>query len=77
MEEGEGVGDGRSEGSSAVGHGGQAAFSLTPDADGTPILIFEGSGLEGYYVRDLLYLVYLLTCLYLSLLLILIELSYT
>ena len=29
------MGDGRAEGSSAVGDGGQAAISLTPDMDGT------------------------------------------
>ena len=29
------MGDGRDEGSSAVGDGGQAAISLTPDANGT------------------------------------------
>ena len=29
------MGDGRSEGSSATGDGGQAATSLTPDTDGT------------------------------------------
>ena len=29
------MGDGRAEGSSAVGDGGQAAISLTPDVDGT------------------------------------------
>ena len=29
------MGDGRDEGSSAIGDGGQAAISLTPDADGT------------------------------------------
>ena len=29
------MGDGRVEGSSATGDGGQAAVSLTPDADGT------------------------------------------
>ena len=34
-EEGEEVGDGRAEGSSATGDGGQAAMSLMPDADGT------------------------------------------
>ena len=28
------MGDGRAEGSSAIGNGGQAAISLTPDADG-------------------------------------------
>ena len=32
---GEEVGDGRAEGSSAIGDGGQAAVSLTPDMDGT------------------------------------------
>ena len=34
MEEGEGVGDGRAEGLSAMGDGGEAAMSLTPDMDG-------------------------------------------
>ena len=29
------MGDGRAEGSSAIEDGGQAAMSLTPDADGT------------------------------------------
>ena len=29
------VGTGRAEGSSAIGDGGQAAVSLTPDVDGT------------------------------------------
>ena len=33
MEEGEKVGDGRAEGSSAIGNGGQAAISLLPDVD--------------------------------------------
>ena len=35
MEEGEEVGDGRAEGSSAIGDGGQAAVSLMSDVDGT------------------------------------------
>ena len=35
LEEGEEVGDGRTEGLSAVGDGGQTAISLMPDADGT------------------------------------------
>ena len=35
MEEGEEVGVGRAEGSSATGDGGQAANSPRPDADGT------------------------------------------
>ena len=34
MDEGEEVGDGRAEGSSATGDGGQAAVSLTPDVSG-------------------------------------------
>ena len=29
------MGDGRGEGSSAIGDGGQAALSVTPDVDGT------------------------------------------
>ena len=35
LEEGEEVGDGRAEGSSALGDRGQAAISLTPDIDDT------------------------------------------
>ena len=35
LEEGERAGDGRAEGSSAIGDGGQAAVSLVPDVDGT------------------------------------------
>ena len=35
LEEGEGVGNGRAEGSSAIGDGGQAVISFTPDADVT------------------------------------------
>ena len=35
MEGGEEVGDGRAEGSSAIGDGGQAASSRTPDIIGT------------------------------------------
>ena len=34
MEEGEEVGDGRAEGSSATGDGGQTAVSLMPEVDG-------------------------------------------
>jgi len=57
------VGDGRAEGSSVIGDGGQAAISLMPDADGTGsgslldqmhVSIFESSQLEGLYVGDLL-----------------------
>ena len=47
MEEGEEVGDGRAEGSSATGDGGQAAISLTPDVGEMHICIFESSQLEG------------------------------
>ena len=52
-EEGEEVGDGRAEGSSA-GDGGPAAVSLMPDIDGMHVHIFESSQLEGSYVADLL-----------------------
>ena len=47
------VGDGRAEGSSAIGDGEQAANSLTPDADGMHVHIFESLKLEGLYVGDL------------------------
>ena len=57
MEEGEEVEDGRGEGSSTTGDGGQAAVSLT--ADGMHICTFESSQLEGMCVGDLLYFVYL------------------
>ena len=49
------MGDGRAEGSSAIGDGGQAAVSLRPDIDGTHVHNFESSQLEGLYVGDLLY----------------------
>ena len=49
------MGDGRAEGLSAVGDGGQATMSLMPDADGTHVPTFENSQLEGLYVGDLLY----------------------
>ena len=51
------VGDGRAEGESAMGDGGQAAISLMPDIDGMHVCIFESSQLEGLYVEDLLYCV--------------------
>ena len=54
MEEGAEVGDGRAEGSSAIGDGGQAVVSLMLDIDGMHICIFESSKLEGSYVGDLL-----------------------
>ena len=47
LEEGEEVGDGGAEGSSATGDGGQAAVSLTSDIDGMHIRIFQSSQLEG------------------------------
>ena len=49
------MGDGRAEGLSAIEMEGKLV-SLTPDADGTYIHIFESSQLEGLYVGDLLYL---------------------
>ena len=52
---GRGGGDGRVKGSSAIGGGGQATVSLTPDVDGMHIRTFESSQLEGSYVGDLLY----------------------
>ena len=45
---GEEVGDGRAEGLSAKGGGGQAAISLITDIDGTHVRIFESSYLEGH-----------------------------
>ena len=47
MEEREEVGDGRGEGSSAIGDGRQFAISLTLAVDGTHVCIFESSQLEG------------------------------
>ena len=47
------MGDGRAEGS-AIGDGGQAAISLTPDVDGAHVRIFQSSQLECSYVGDLL-----------------------
>ena len=43
------VGDSRAEGYSALGDGGKVAVSFSPDIDGTHILIFESSQLEGSY----------------------------
>ena len=48
------MGDGRAEGSSAIGDGGQAAISLRPDVDGIHVRIFQSLQLEGSYVGDLL-----------------------
>ena len=47
--------DGRAEGSSEIGDGGQAAMSLMPDADGMHARLLERSQLEGLYVGDLVY----------------------
>ena len=47
------MGDGTAEGSSAIGDGEQAANSLSPDADGMHVHIFESLKLEGLYVGDL------------------------
>ena len=56
IREGEEAGDGRAEGSSAIGDGGQAAMSFMPDVDGTHLCIFQSVQLEGSYRGDLLYL---------------------
>ena len=64
LQEGVEVGDGRAAGSSAIGDGGQAAISLTPDVDGMHVHIFESSQLEGSYVGDLTVYWYLLLAAY-------------
>ena len=48
------MGNGRAEGLSVIGDRGQAAISLTPDADGMHVRIFESSQLEGSFVGGLL-----------------------
>ena len=53
IEERKEVGDGRDEGSSATGNGGQATISLTPDVDEMCVCIFESLQFEGLYVRNL------------------------
>ena len=50
------MGDGRAEGPSATGDGGQAAMSLTTDIDGMHILIFASLKLAVLCVGYLLYL---------------------
>ena len=40
------MGDGRAEGWSAIGDGGQAAISLMPDVDGKHLCILESSHLK-------------------------------
>ena len=54
LEEGGEVGDGRAEGSSAIGDGGQAAVAHMLDTDGTQFQIFESLQLEGLCRGDLL-----------------------
>ena len=46
--------DDRAEGASAIGDGGQAAISLTPDVDGIYVHIVERFQLEDLYVEQLL-----------------------
>ena len=50
------MGDGRGEGSSALGNGELAAIPLTLDVDGTQVDNFESSQLEVSYAQNLLYL---------------------
>ena len=54
MEKGDGMGEGRAEGSSATGDGGRDATSLEPDVDGTHVHIFESLQLRGFHVGNLL-----------------------
>ena len=56
LKEGEELGDGRAEGSSAIVDGGHAAISLMPDIDGMHAQMFESLQLESQYVGDLLYI---------------------
>jgi len=51
VEEGEEVGGGRAEGSSAIRDRGNG-ISLMPDVDATHVHIFESSRLESLYVGD-------------------------
>ena len=46
------MGDGKAEGSSSIGDGGQAAISFTPGFDRMYIHIFESFQLEGLYVGN-------------------------
>ena len=54
VEKGDGMGEGRAEGSSATGGGGRDAMSLEPDVEGTHVHIFESLQLGGFYVGNLL-----------------------
>ena len=49
------MGDGRAEGSSAIGGGGQAEISPMPDIDAMHVCILGILQLEDSYVGDLLY----------------------
>ena len=49
------MGDGKAEGSSSIGDGGQAAISFTPNIDRMHIHIFESLQLEGSYTEDRLH----------------------
>ena len=49
------MGDGKIEGLSAIGGGGQAAISCMPDVDGMHVRISESSLLEDSCVGGLLY----------------------
>ena len=53
--EGEELGDGRTEGFSAIGDGRKAAISLTPEAGGMHCCIFESLQIIGLYIGNLLY----------------------
>ena len=55
VEAGEGMGDGRAEGSSAIEDEGETAVSLKPYDDGMQVCIFESPQLESSYVGNLLY----------------------
>ena len=46
------MGDSRAEGFSAIGDGGQASISLTPEAGGC---ILENMQIVGFYIGNLLY----------------------
>ena len=54
MEKGDGMGEGRAEGSSATGDRGCDVMSLEPDVDETHVHIFESLQLGGFYIGNLL-----------------------
>ena len=51
------MGDGKAEGSPAIGDGGQVATSVKPDVDGTHVHIFESLQFEGLYAEYFIYLI--------------------